>query len=664
MEYCVLKGFLVVLLMQHSTAEDLSTSIQSSTAVTLQEGQTLPQEQELPPAEVVPVVAPPSLKEVQQAVQEASEQVEGRGAEEVLKELLERVVEAALGQVEGGGEAKVGEAPEQEAVEEEKPEAAKGDAETDTGVAEVLEQGVVEEVEGEDVGGKGGETGVEEVQEVAEVDLFKDEAEVAKGVIEGEVETVAESVGEVAAGVQAGDSEGQGVEVINETPDTKVSQDVVEEALAASVETGGNFVGDAGLVENGAAETETQEVEELPAVVEVAVDGEPEQETLVESDLGLAEQTGEVGGKEEALEGDTQADDIEGEGNVPSSNSYEMETTQTAVGEPVEEEEGVNVVTDTVEPEVEDGQGHVAVEGAAEEMEPEGAGAVESEGGEQVVIKEDSVLINEGVGDQLTGEREIALETSDGSQTEKRVLVISAPEKVMLMSESDADVSVEQSPEGQAPTQSLSLGEVETGGNTLGDQKSDHGNKVITPTDEALPNDPEAAQPTLDHFVKDVAEPAQAEVEEPGQANELVEDSAGSTETTELGLEAWKIGAISAAVFLVLETVIIIIYILKRRNKNSALALQRACEEGCVEPEAATGGDCSDDTLPTGNGDTQQIAALDPSDVASTLAQNKEQHKEEHAISMSDLPPSSTEESPATTGPGPDSPQDLRTSTL
>ncbi|XP_060917402.1 retinitis pigmentosa 1-like 1 protein isoform X2 [Labrus mixtus] len=596
MEYCFLKGLLVVLLMQHSTAEDLSTSIQSSTAVTLQEGQTLPQEQELPPAEVVPVVAPPSLKEVQQAVQEASEQVEGRGAEEVLKELLERVVEAALGQVEGGGEAKAGEAPEQEAVEEEKPEAAKGDAETDTG-AEVLEQGVVEEVEGEDVGGKGGETGVEEVQEVAEVDSFKDEAEVAKGVIEGEVETVAESVGEVAAGVQAGDSEGQGVEVINETPDTKVSQDVVEEALAASVETGGNFVGDAGLVENGAAETETQEVEELPAAVEVAVEGEPEQETLVESDLGLAEQTGEV----ETQEGETQADDIEGEGNVPSSDSSEMETTQTVVGEPVEEEEGVNVVKDTVEPEVEDGQGHVAVEGAAEEMEPEGAGAVQSEGGEQVVIKEDSVLINEGVGDQLTGEEEIALETSDGSQTEDReALVISAPEP-----ESGADVSVEQRPEGQAPTQSPSLGEVETGGNTLGDQKSDHGNKIITPTDEALPNDPEVARPTLDHFVKDVAEPAQAEVEEPGQANELVEDSAGSTETTELGLEAWKIGAISAAVFLVLETVIIIIYILKRRNKNSALALQRACEEGCVEPEAATGGDCSDDTLPTGNGDTQ-----------------------------------------------------------
>lgn len=58
-----------------------------------------------------------------------------------------------------------------------------------------------------------------------------------------------------------------------------------------------------------------------------------------------------------------------------------------------------------------------------------------------------------------------------------------------------------------------------------------------------------------------------------------------------------------------------------------------------------------------------RIAALDPSDVASTLAQNKEEHEEEHAVAMSDLPPSSTEES-AKTGPGPDSSQDLRTSVL
>lgn len=38
----------------------------------------------------------------------------------------------------------------------------------------------------------------------------------------------------------------------------------------------------------------------------------------------------------------------------------------------------------------------------------------------------------------------------------------------------------------------------------------------------------------------------------------------------------------------------------------SSLPRQRACEEECVEPEATTGDDYSDDTLPAGNGDPQQ----------------------------------------------------------
>ncbi|XP_031141940.1 A-kinase anchor protein 12 isoform X3 [Sander lucioperca] len=669
MEYCFLKGFLVVLLLQHCRSE----------AVTLQDGQALPQEPELPPAEVVPVVVPPSLKEVQQAVQEASEQVEGRGAEEVLKELLERVVEAAMGQVEGGGEAKADEAAVQEAFEEDALGAYKGETESDT-EAEVSEQTVEEEVEGEDMGAEGGDTGVGEEQEIAKVDVFEDVVEEGKGATDGEEETVAGFVQETTAGVETGGREAEGVEVIGESLDTKVSQEVVEEGVAALEETGGYLaVEETGVEdseeqvvlweEKGAAESETQEVEEAPAVVDVAVGGEPEQEIVVESDPSLAvadvEQLGDAWGKEE-----TQVDDMKGEVIVPHFDNYEKETTQTVAGEPVEaeDEEKVNIVKDAEGLEVEDEQGHLVVEGGdAEEVEAEGTEVGEAEGGEinggSVIKKESVALVNEG-GDQQAGEEEqIALETSRGSEKEdQEVLVISAPEPL------DGDeASIEQSPENQAPTPRPSLGGVETEENTLGDEKSNNGNEIITPTDDILPHEPVVAQPTLDNFVKDFpAEPPQAEGEEPGEANELVEDTAGNTETSELGLEAWKIGAISAAAFLVLETVIIIIYILKHppRNKNSSVpALQRACEEGCVEPEAATGGDCSDDTLPAGNGDAQQIAAHDPVDVASTLAQNKEQHEEEHEIAMSDLPPSSAEES-ANIGPGPDSSQDLRTSIL
>ncbi|XP_029286100.1 serine/threonine-protein phosphatase 4 regulatory subunit 2 [Cottoperca gobio] len=354
---------------------------------------------------------------------------------------------------------------------------------------------------------------------------------------------------------------------------------------------------------------------------------------------------------------------MEGEEIVAPSDDYEIESTQTVVGEPVEEEEEeeeLNIVEDAQGTELEDEQDHLVVEGgAAGEVEAEGTEVGEAEGGKrrgESVIKEESVdLGNEGGNQQAEEEEQIASETSQGSEKEdQEMLVISAPEP-----EEGVEASIEQSSENQAPNPSLSLGEVEAGENTFGDEKSNNGIEIITP-----PDDPAVAQPTLDDFVKDVvAEPPQTEGEEPGEANELVEDTAGTTETSELGLEAWKIGAISAAAFLVLETIIMIIYILKCRNKNSTQALQRACEEGCVEPEAATGGDCSDDTLPAGNGDAQQIAPLDPSDVASTLALNKEQHEEKHAIAMSDLPPSSAEES-ANSGPSPDSSQDLRTSIL
>ncbi|XP_032400287.1 immunoglobulin A1 protease isoform X1 [Etheostoma spectabile] len=678
MEYCFLKGFLVVLLIQHCKSEGLSTSIQSSTVVTLQDGQALPREPELPHTEVVPVVAPPSLKEVQQAVQEASEQVEGRGAEEVLKELLERVVEAAMGQVEGGGEAKVDEPEVHDAFEEDALGDKKGETESDT-EAEVSEQTVEEKVEGEDMGAEGGDTRVGEEQEIAKVDAFEDEVEEGKGAAEGMEETAAGFVQETTADVETGGREAEGVEVIGELLDTKVSQEVVEEALAALEETGGYLAVEETEVEGSdeqvllwevkeAAKSETQAVEEVPAVVDVGMGGEPEEETVVDSDPSLAvadvEQLGDAWGKEE-----TQVDEMKGEVIVPHFDNYERETTQTVAGEPVEVEdkEKVNIVKDAEGPEVDNEHGHLVVEvGDAEEVEVEVAKVGEAEGREinrGSVIKEESVALVNEVGDQQAGEEEqIASETSlDSEKEDQEVLVISAPKPL----DSD-EASIEQNPENQAPTPRPSLGGVETEEDTLGDEKSNNGNEIITTTDYLLPHNPVVAQPTLDNFVKDFpAEPPQAEGEEPGEANELVEDTAGNTDTSELSLEAWKIGAICAAAFLVLETVIIIIYIQKHPscNKNSVPALQRACEEGCVEPEAATGGDCSDDTLPASNGDAQQIASHDPFDVASTLAQNKEQHEEELAIALSDLPPSSAEES-VNTGPGPDSSQDLRTSIL
>ncbi|XP_046901279.1 protein FAM9A-like [Hypomesus transpacificus] len=104
MEFHTWKGLIVILLIHHCKPQ----------AETTQETETSPLDPELSPGEVVPEVAPPSLREVEDAVQEASKLGEERGAEEVLKELLERVVEAALGETgKGGGGEEVGEAAEE-----------------------------------------------------------------------------------------------------------------------------------------------------------------------------------------------------------------------------------------------------------------------------------------------------------------------------------------------------------------------------------------------------------------------------------------------------------------------------------------------------------------------------------------------------------------------
>lgn len=102
------------------------------------------------------------------------------------------------------------------------------------------------------------------------------------------------------------------------------------------------------------------------------------------------------------------------------------------------------------------------------------------------------------------------------------VLLNSAPEP------EEPDASIEQSLKNQAPTTSLSLGGGDPEENTLGEEFSD-GNEIITPTDDLLTHDPVAAQPTLDNLMKDVqVEHPEVIGEEPGEAKELVEDTASS----------------------------------------------------------------------------------------------------------------------------------------
>ncbi|XP_030596865.1 uncharacterized protein LOC115788094 isoform X2 [Archocentrus centrarchus] len=588
MEYCTLNGFLVVLMIK-----GLSSSIQSSTEGTHHYGQTSPQEPELPLAKMVPaVVSPPSLKEVQQAVHEVSEQVEGREAEEVLKELLDRVVEAALGQVDGGSDAKVDPGTVQKAPGEEV------DSQADENM------------------GVGEDASVEEKQDEAEVDASKD---ISRGVVMEEDKIEAGSVKKTTEGDETGVREADSVKVIDETLGTEYYDEVVERVVA---ETRGDLTGMGRVQENNrdiailseeksAIGTEIQEIKETPPI-EVAVHREPEQQTVGESELNLGvadvEQIGHDWIKEESLEEETQVDKIEGETIVWPSDNYDIEATQTIVKEPIVEEEEVNIAKEPNGPEEEQEQGNLVEGGAGVEVELGGTNVGEAKGDDsdgESVIEEDSVVLVNKSGDQKEAEEEqVALETSiESAKVDQDVAGISGPEP-----DDGAGITIEQSPENQASTADLFLIDVETEEKNLSDEKF-NGNEIITPTNDLFPYYPVDAQPTLDNFMNDVlAEDPRTKGEALGETNELVKDPAITTESTELGLETWKIGAVTAAVFLVLETVVIIIYIIKCRHRNNTLALQRACEEGCVEPEATTGDDYSDDTLPAGSGDPQHMS--------------------------------------------------------
>ncbi|XP_032419191.1 uncharacterized protein LOC116720170 [Xiphophorus hellerii] len=236
-------------------------------------------------------------------------------------------------------------------------------------------------------------------------------------------------------------------------------------------------------------------------------------------------------------------------------------------------------------------------------------------------------------------------------------LVIPGPQS----EESNKDFT-EKRPENQPSTPNPSFGAGTTEDNTLIEVKSNHQSRTITSNPGFLPHNHGGIQPTLDKFENNVfAEYHQEKGEKKSGIRDAVEVTPGKTDKIEQGLEAWETGAIFTAVFLVLETVVIIIYVLKCRNKKSTPAVQRACEEACVEPETEMGGDCSDDTLTEDNENSQEIIRLDPSDAASALAIEREKQKDEDVVAMSNRSPSSTEMLP-NPGPGSDSLQDIRTS--
>ncbi|XP_059902902.1 uncharacterized protein LOC132453872 [Gadus macrocephalus] len=180
----------------------------------------------------------------------------------------------------------------------------------------------------------------------------------------------------------------------------------------------------------------------------------------------------------------------------------------------------------------------------------------------------------------------------------------------------------------------------------------------IPTTDHLFTHGPAVATEAYQDLTEQaLATPPETEEAEPGEANELVTDAAGPSEGGLLGVEAWKIGGIAAAVIVGLETLLIVVYILKCRTGAKSAPVPGACEKGHVEPETPTGGDCIDDYLPASNGDTQlRIAELEPS--------GGKLHQVPQELALSDLPPSPAELLPPSAGSAKGSSYDLRTSDL
>ncbi|CAL8289691.1 unnamed protein product [Arctogadus glacialis] len=639
----------MVLLIKHCEAQDLPGSgLASSTAALPHNVLSQPQgPQPSPGTAAAPAVAAPSMKEVEQAVQEASEQVEGGGAEEVLKGLLERVVEAALGEA-GGAE---GEQQGAAAAAVAAGGAGEGEAEAaaDGGVGGTVEQASEGEGTGLD-GGLGAATGGLDGEEQQEAETGESDAETAGA----ETDAVGADGG---TGSESEEATEAGVEELDETAvatPTAASEDtppvvlVVEptdilEKMEKQVEemiikAGGEEVLKPSI--EGAGGDSTKEGTERGGASEEQL-GATEEQTGGETEGGA----GELGGGEAAQQpgGDVEAKEesshVHGAVGVQLPPGGDGGEDSERVGE--QEQEG-------------------ATENEADEQEVE-AGGLEVNGGLAGAVGEEEngeggagAWGNGAVG---PGEDEgVALNRSSqtGQTKEQDVLALSPGASEHGAGDQAPPVQEQDS----LPRPTLVWGETGSENVDREDpllQGTNHTNEIPT-TDHLFTHGPAVATEAYQDLMEQaLATPPETEEAEPGEANELVTDAAGPSEGGLLGVEAWKIGGIAAAVIVGLETLLIVVYILKCRTGAKSAPVPGACEKGHVEPETPTGGDCIDDYLPASNGDTQLIAELEPS--------GGKLHQVPQELALSDLPPSPAELLPSA-GLADGSSYDLRTSDL
>ncbi|XP_048114000.1 uncharacterized abhydrolase domain-containing protein DDB_G0269086 [Alosa alosa] len=402
----------------------------------------------------------------------------------------------------------------------------------------------------------------------------------------------------------------------------------------------------AGREEEVAATTEGEEVTQgvLQEEDGVEVGAASEQEAVSEVmeaaavEAAAVAAAGEEGGEGEATEGEAEA------GAEPEAAGLE-ETQVAAVGEEdsaVEEAAPIGGVEGGEEPKEktveEEGEGGI-VEGTEEEME--GGAMVVAVPSEEEEEEEGGAVVVAVPSEEEEEEEEVAQETTDTSESD---------DEGVVTTESAEPVGPVAAPED----------------NTLAREVAEETNVVdrLITSEEHLLVGPEVveAAPTLVESLEELpATPLGGDEEEEEEEEEEGEDdavegdvnvlleSAEPKEDTSLGYEAWKIGAIAAAFFLVLQTVVTIVYILKcKKRTSSSPAPERACEEGGASAESGPA-ENTDTTLPSEDG-LQQNTVSDASDL-------KQAQQE---VTMTDIKLNSTEESRSSE----ESSHDVRTSVL
>lgn len=350
----------------HTVSLDVSIPTQSPTEVT---HQSLPQAPKLPAAETGPVISPPSLKDVQQAVQKASEQVEGRGAEEVLKELLEKVVEAAFGQA-GEEAGDFGEVDK-----EDKARVQMGKTEADEEVEMLTTEG--------------GRLGFDGKMEIETAAPFED-----VGGNEEDDRPRTESIESVGNKVKQEDS----LNATKELPANRLHQEDKDENLEESkVQVKDNRDHVVLIEERNATERKMQDSNKT-SVVSVEVLKESEQnETGGDSELTLIEKNEEQSEFDREKKRETQMKEVKGTTIEQSSNNSEINAEETMRKDPRET----------------DGYGYLL-----EERTRDGAHFTEATGTE---TKEETVTLMDEGNDKKVGKHEqMIVEDSNGSEKENQ----------------------------------------------------------------------------------------------------------------------------------------------------------------------------------------------------------------------------------------------------